>query len=53
MSGETPPPYLVTAAYDALKEEADFYKALQKELPDIYQYLTRMEEWLDRNDKTF
>ena len=48
-----PPQYLVQAANDAVKEESEFYRKIQKGLPEVYKYLTDMQEWLERSDKTF
>lgn len=48
-----PPAYLIEAAFDAVKEEEDFFKRLKEKVPGVYDYLEQMQVWLDREDKTY
>jgi len=54
--GETlphPQAWLVQTAYDAVKNECDFYQKLKQHRPDVHDYLVKFQYWLDREDKTY
>ena len=53
---ETPskmPDFLVQAASEAVKEEADFFKQLNYRFPEIYQYILDFNQWVKDDQKRF
>lgn len=46
------PSYLIEAAYDAVKEENDFFNSLKRKAPEVYDYLESMQAWLLRTNKS-